>query len=747
MADSTTSSGNAQDAIAQGYAAIGSPETSDSPDAAIAQGYDILKSWGQPAPQAPQAPATPVSHADSFLHGLSDVPVGLGQAAEHILQKPLGIHALQPLNWIREGIHGTLNAAGAPNAASLFQPVSTNQFDQIVAQREQRYQAQRAAAGQKGIDWWRLAGDAADPINYAGGLASDLAAPETIAGRIGQTALQGAAINSAMPSTSPGNFWEDKAADAGLGAVTGGATAGAIETAVPAIRAGARAAISRFGRSAASAAQAGTIVNRALEAGGVDPTKLNLDVLAGLRSEVGDALQHGEEPDMGAVRARAEAESLPVPIQLTRGQATGNAMQFAREQNLRGIEGVGERVTNRLKEQNDGFIANLDALGAKDAPDPVSTGHIIGAKVQKTWDAIQARKNALYAAVRNSSGQSAEMDGFSVARGIREALDTPEASHAWDHLPAGIQRTVDDLADGKLSLTVGQMQALDKTWGAMGASADGTTAHAVGIARRILNNADVSEDVGDEARKMYQSAKALHAQQMSMVEPKLPNGLPNPAYQPLMKSVVVDGTAPEKLFALGFGNAPASVAAKNLSFLRSIDPESDKLIGTTLMGDIKSDALNDKSAERGTVSAAKILGWARDPVKAARMRAILPQDAYSTFQRLANTVERAKVPPVASAVNTSNTGSAIFNSVAKTLKSNVATQIVKRLPIIKQLVLPVQEGLSSARVQGEVQSALDPGVTLKSLLSGTPRQRAAMRIGERLALPTVLGATQRRKDR
>jgi hypothetical protein len=676
---------------------------------------------------APKPGAGP-SRSTRFMQGITDLPTGLGQIAEHVAETPL--------NGIRWVIRGGLNAIGAHDAASLFANVSTSDFDQIVQQREQDYQKARTDAHQQGIDWWRLGGQAANPVNYLtpGGVAG------TVAGRIGQSALQGAGISAAMPSLTPGSFWWDKAKGAVIGAATGTVISGLTEAAMPLIRMGVKAVKSAIGGTQAAATPAAeAVVNSALASRGVDPASVDLNVLSGMKEEVQSALEHDAEPSVEAIANRARAESLPVPVRLMRGQATGDPAAFSAEQNLRGITGVGEPLTQRLQEQNAAFIQNLDALGARGAPDPVSTGQQIESRVQTMWDGLQAQKESAYQAVRNSRGQPAMMDQFTASQQIREALDTPQAMHAWDTLPGHIQRTVEDLEDGNLPLTVAQMQALDKAWGAdarAAASTNPSQSYAINTARRILGNAPIQDDVGQEARAAYQAARELHANQMSMLDPKLPNGRPNPSFQPLVKAVVMDGKPAETLFQSHFAGAAPSVASRNVSFLSQLDPGARQEIGQTLMGEIKRTALSSASDERGTISQSVLTGWARDPVKAARMQALLPDPLVQTFRNLASTVEAAKRYPVASTVNTSNTGSAVVNAAISTLKEGAMGQVVKRLPLAR----PIAEGMAAARTQTQVNSALNPGVTLKSLLTATPSQAAARRLTSRLAVPAAIAA-------
>jgi hypothetical protein len=690
-----------------------------------------------------EAPAAsnvaPVTKGGRFVKGLTDMPTSAGQLVEHIPGAETG------LNGVRWAIRKGLGAAGMPDAASLFENVSTDDFDNLVSTHEQEYQQARAAAGNTGIDWWRLGGNVAGtaPLAVGGSVAS------SVLGRVGQGAAQGGLFGVVgQPSNSPGSFWWDKVKGGATGAVLGAGTSAAVEGLSAGIRAGI-AAIRRIGAPSAAAAgpQADALVNRVIQESGTDPASLNPNVLAGLKQEAHEALTSGVEPNAQAVLNRARAESLPVPVNLMRGQATGDAMLFSQEQNLRGVQGVGEPLTARLSEQENAFKANLDALGAKNAPDRVYTGNWLAEKVQGAWDSMQDAKDAAYKAVRNSRGQPAALDQFTAVDNIKAALDTPQASHAFDLLPSHIRQTIDDLADGKLDLTVAQMQQLDKAWGqAERGSADGSVRNAISVARRHLNDAPVSDELGEEARTAYQQARQMHAQQMSLIDPKLPNGRPNPNFQPLFKGVIEDGKPPETLFQSHFFGAAPSVAAKNLEMVGKLDPSGKELIGRTLMGEIKAEALNDASEARGAVSSAKLTQWANDPVKSARLDALMPAPQADTFRNLAATVEAAKKPPVASTVNTSNTGSTLVNQVGSMIKNGVLTQVGKRLPVVKQVVDPFVEGSAAARTQGQVSQALKPGVTLKQLMSASPSEAFWRSNAARVLIPGVAVASSADKS-
>lgn len=124
---------------------------------------------------------------------------------------------------------------GAGQLASHVVPgVDSGIVDQMAKDRETEYEAKRKAAGSTGVDWARMAGNVANPINLVGGAA---AAPASLAGRVainyvgmaptlaGRVALGagvGAAAGALQPATGQGSYWGQKAAQTAAGAATGG---------------------------------------------------------------------------------------------------------------------------------------------------------------------------------------------------------------------------------------------------------------------------------------------------------------------------------------------------------------------------------------------------------------------------------------------------------------------------------------------------------------------------------------------
>lgn len=221
----------------------------------------------------------------SFTMGIADPIHGAAQLLTNLLPADLVERGNQLNNWLAEktGMVAKLPAGGV---------------DQQVREREQQYEQQRAAAGEGGIDWARLAGNVVSPVNL--GAASLAPRAASLAGRMGAGAALGAASGAMTPVTSGDDFATEKAKQ-----VVGGGIGGA---AVPAVAAG-------FGRVISPKAS----------------TNPQLDLLRseGVRPTIGQAL--------GGAANKIEERAISVPF-------VGDAIAAARQ---RGAGDLNKAVANR----------------------------------------------------------------------------------------------------------------------------------------------------------------------------------------------------------------------------------------------------------------------------------------------------------------------------------------------------------------------------------------------------------------
>jgi hypothetical protein len=174
----------------------------------------------QPAP-APQAIGGGVTIDPSMV----DFSATQQQAAQPTAQAPSGFAqgAADPLYAISQIVAKGLEQL--PEGAKFMgRPVaaSARAFNErVVPQRESDYQAQRASAGETGLDYARMGGNVATGL-IPGALIAKGAGLVAPASRGIQAALSGGAGSALMtPVESSTDFWQNKAQQAGVGALTG----------------------------------------------------------------------------------------------------------------------------------------------------------------------------------------------------------------------------------------------------------------------------------------------------------------------------------------------------------------------------------------------------------------------------------------------------------------------------------------------------------------------------------------------
>lgn len=147
-----------------------------------------------------------------FVQGLKDPITAGAQLLTHGIQAlPYGDKVVNAGN----RLNNWLADKGVPVAR-----IPDGGLDAQIKQQEGTYQEQRKAAGESGIDWARVGGNIANPANLVA--AARIPQAATLAGRVGVGALSGAGFGAMQPVTE-GDYWTEKAKQAGMGAAMGGA--------------------------------------------------------------------------------------------------------------------------------------------------------------------------------------------------------------------------------------------------------------------------------------------------------------------------------------------------------------------------------------------------------------------------------------------------------------------------------------------------------------------------------------------
>jgi hypothetical protein len=130
------------------------------------------------------------------------------------------------------------------------------------------------------------------------------------------------------------------------------------------------------------------------------------------------------EVNIPTLQRHIEADTLPVPIRLTEGQATGDIVKISQEQNRRGKD---PELARRFNEQNNQLIQNIDDIRKNAAPDVYGTKTIENS--QGIIDAYKAMDenlnngiNTKYQALRRAAGGQFPVDAPKLLQNIESKL-------------------------------------------------------------------------------------------------------------------------------------------------------------------------------------------------------------------------------------------------------------------------------------------------------------------------------------
>lgn len=119
-----------------------------------------------------------------------------------------------------------------------------------------------------------------------------------------------------------------------------------------------------------------------------------------------------------------EADTLPVPVRLTEGQATGDVVKLSKEQNRRGQDPA---LAQRFNEQNGQLIENLDAFRERAAPDAYGARTMDhGQSLIDSYKSIDTKLktdiDAKYQALRDAAGGQFPVDAPALLNNIETSL-------------------------------------------------------------------------------------------------------------------------------------------------------------------------------------------------------------------------------------------------------------------------------------------------------------------------------------
>lgn len=593
--------------------------------------------------------------------------------------------------------------------------IGANEFaDEAQAARAQI--EQRMAADTNNSMAGKVAGVVGGALPYA-----------TLGGATIPGAMAGGAVAGAIPAIADNRSGADTARSAALGAGFGaaGALAGrAVEALVPAMAhlfrgsegadasaaepIAARAGVPAAAGTRGSVGAAGTSYAEQAAAEGVPEA---------LAQKIAAAEKAGKLNPTAAER-HIEAGSLPVPIELTAGQASGDIQQLSHEMNSRGKN---PELADRFNAQNGQIADNLTAIRDQVSPNvnvpsgtPTSQALI---DAYKEMDApIQSQISELYAKARGADGAPALVDAAPQMRDFAAQVGPTR----FNALPANVQQIFRDAIANQVSLPAGfehagssfrpmnvsDLMDIDKTLsGAMRSATDGTVRHDIGMLRDSIVNSQLDpSNAGADAFAAYKTAQASARARFQAMDA-------DPAYKAAVNDISPAGE-PSPLaddFVRKYVAGGKTANVQNMMRNLSNDPVNSELVASALMDHIRSQAGIDLRTGTGNISQAglnKALQNLGD-----KTRIVLGPEASQTLDKLGNVARYTQFQPRGSFVNNSNTFVASAANAAKSAVEGAANVAMHGVPVGTW----TRQAIERRAAEKDVARALEPGAGLSSV--------------------------------
>lgn len=411
------------------------------------------------------------------------------------------------------------------------------------------------------------------------------------------------------------------------------------------------------------------------------------------------------EANRPVLERHAEAQSLPVKMRLTEGQATGDPDILSDEMNNRGATGLSKTLNTQGQQLKD----NLQAMRENVGPDvyttnPVEHGQAL-IDAYKAKDApIQADINAKYAALRDAAGGEIPIDGQTFVNNARTAL---RKSLLSNNVPPSIASDMEGFARGD-PMNFEDFESMRTNLAQeMRDNPSGNARRAAGIVRQSLE--DLPLQNGAEALKpLADAARSAAKARFSALEA-------DPAYDAAVNDKVPPDQFVNKFVTGTSGSATkgqAAIMKQNLS----ADPTAIQTMGVATVDELKKAALG----VNGEGNFANVKYNNRLESLRPKINELLPADATEAATKLGNVARYIKAQPEGTTINNSNTLTGALAQGAGHIAKSVAN--VKTGGLAGPVIDYVQGKLGERALSDKLETATAPLAGVKPRGTGPTLQ-------------------------
>jgi len=226
-----------------------------------------------------------------------------------------------------------------------------------------------------------------------------------------------------------------------------------------------------------------------------------------------------DEINIDVLNRHLDADTLPIRIQLSEGQATRNPQLFSDEMNNRGKN---KELSNRYNQQNKQLVENIDAIKENAAPRVYGTNVVENGQslIDAYLDIDKARKDAIgtaYTALKDKAGGSFPIDSKKFAENAYANLDKELKT---EFLPDSLKKQIDGFKDGK-PMSFQQFEALRTNLAAEMRKADragdGNTEFALSTVRQALEDLPLVGETKD-LKALADTARGLAKERFDILD-------------------------------------------------------------------------------------------------------------------------------------------------------------------------------------------------------------------------------------
>ncbi len=408
-----------------------------------------------------------------------------------------------------------------------------------------------------------------------------------------------------------------------------------------------------------------------------------------------------EQTNVPTFMRHIEADSLPVPIRLTKGQASGDIVQLSNEQNRRGKD---TQLAQRFNEQNGLLIDNINEIRTNAAPDAYGTKIIENSQgiidAYKTLDGDRNKKiSTAYKALEDANGGQFPIDGAQLASNAEAMLGKKLKT---EFLPPSIKSQLERFKSGE-PMTFEQFEAMRTNLAAeirkAERSGDGNAAMSSSIVREALEQLPLTGEAATKLKPLADSARSLAKERFDMLKK-------DPAYKAAVDDVVPADKYLQKFVVNGVNKNIATM----VNHLGKDSVAHQHMAAGTV------NWLKDKAGivdETGNFTQAGFNKALKQLDDVKNMEQIFTPEAASQLKTLGNVARYTQAQPRGGFQNNSNT---LVASLAEKAKQTIGVAaeggLNMAVPFL-QLGTTVKEMRARRANEAEVRKALEIGAGTK----------------------------------